>query len=360
MNRRVHTFVLVLTTLVMYGSLAVADTALEVLQATGHLSIHASLDRDKIIVPGQRVKLTLEVATDTWFTGGTRIRIPEVPGLVILQTEQFASNASERRGDDTWVIQRWTLDVYPQRAGEFTIDSLLLQIQVNAGEDGEAQGEIPVPAVHFSVAMPDSLATAGQWVASPDFTVRQSFDRDLAGLEVGDAFEQEILFEAADVPAMMLPAYEVERQPGLSAYPSPPILDNSANRGESRGSRTVRISYVAERPGEYLLGARDYFWWNTRKGELAVLSLPETRVSIAGSIGDTAPERSVYPDWRSILFALAGLLLLGIAGRVAYARIPARVGVGWKTLASRLARSWRRLRQPALATRLNPGNSAAE
>ena len=51
----------------------------------------------------------------TWFTGGTRIRLPEVPGLVILQTEQFASNASERRGDQNWVLQRWTLDVYAQR-----------------------------------------------------------------------------------------------------------------------------------------------------------------------------------------------------------------------------------------------------
>jgi len=46
-------------------------------------------------VPGQKVTLTLEIATDRWFAGGTRIGIPEVPGLVILQTEQFASNASE-------------------------------------------------------------------------------------------------------------------------------------------------------------------------------------------------------------------------------------------------------------------------
>ena len=93
----------------------VAATTLEELQAQGHLQVSASIRPDGTLVPGQKLSLVLEVATDRWFSGGTRISIPEVPGLVILQTEQFASNASEVRGGQSWVVQRWTLDVYPQR-----------------------------------------------------------------------------------------------------------------------------------------------------------------------------------------------------------------------------------------------------
>ena len=70
-------------------------SSIEELEASGHLHIESALTPQNGIVPGQKVTLTLEITTDRWFTGGTRIGIPEVPGLVILQTEQFASNASE-------------------------------------------------------------------------------------------------------------------------------------------------------------------------------------------------------------------------------------------------------------------------
>jgi hypothetical protein len=331
------------------------------LRASGHLQFDSYLNPEKNIVPGQRVGLTLEIATDTWFTGGTRIDIPEVPGLVILQTEQFASNASEIRSGQTWVIQRWTLDVYPQRAGDFTVESISLQVQVNAGEAGEVQGELYSSPLHFSATVPESLSTAEQWVAATAFTVSQSFDRELDGLIVGDAFEQEILFEASDVLAMMLPTYDAEHQTGLAAYPSPPLLDNKTNRGQSRATRSVRISYVVERPGKYVLGARDYFWWNTTSGELELLSLPETRISVAGSIGSTTAD-SPGPSFssRQILALTACFLALVTAGRLAYLYVPRLPWAQGSAFLASLARRWRLLRKPALAAQLNPGSSAED
>ena len=60
--------------------------------------------------------------------------------------------------------------------------------------------------------------------------------RDLEALQVGDAFEHEVRLEATDVLAMMLPAMKASPQPGLAAYPSPPRLDNSSNRGAARAT----------------------------------------------------------------------------------------------------------------------------
>ena len=95
----------------------VAATTVADLQAQGRLSIDASLSPTEDVVAGQKLALVIEIATDRWFSGGTRLAIPEIPGLVILQTEQFASNASETRGTQSWVLQRWTLDVYPSDRG---------------------------------------------------------------------------------------------------------------------------------------------------------------------------------------------------------------------------------------------------
>ena len=330
------------------------ETTVAQLLASGRLQLDSSIEPATGIVPGQRVKLTLEIATDTWFTGGTRIGIPEIPGLVILQTEQFASNASETRNGQTWVIQRWTLDVFPQRAGSFTIGALPLKVQVNDGQGGDAAGDVRSPRVDFSVAIPDSLATAGQWVAAPDFTATQSFDRSLKDLAVGDAFEQEIRFEASDVLAMMLPTYDVADRPGLAAYPAPPELENSSNRGQSRATRTTRISYVAEQPGEYLLGAREYPWWHTSSGELELLSLPETRIKV---LGEAIPANGPSFDAGKVLAGVAGIALLVLLLVRLLPRVP---GERVWALFRDLGRRWQALRRPALPRRLNPGSSAGE
>ena len=149
-----------------------ATDDIEALVTAGQLQIDAKLTPAGLVVPGQKLTLTLKIATDRWFSGGTRIKLPEVPGLVILQTEQFASNASERRGSQNWVIQRWTLDVYPQRTGDFSIPPISAQLKVNGG-DGDVEGTLTSPPVNVTVSLPESLADVAQWVATPDFTAEQ-------------------------------------------------------------------------------------------------------------------------------------------------------------------------------------------
>jgi hypothetical protein len=339
---------------------AFANSA-EKLVTDGHLEISSTAFPAEGIVPGQRVSLTLEIATDRWFSGGTRISIPEVPGLVILQNEQFASNASETRRGQSWVIQRWTLDVFPQRAGEFTIPPVTVRVKVNASELGDVEGELVSGATRFSVAIPESLSQANQWVAAPAFTVKQSFNRNLDELVVGDAFEQEVLFEASDVMAMMLPGYELEQLTGLAAYPSPAVLENSNNRGQTRASRRISISYVVESPGQFLLPARDYFWWNINSGELVLVSLPETRIEIAGA--STVEDKPTAHRWftpREAIALLLGMVLFALLLRLAWMALPHLPIARLKNKMSQLYSVIQDLRKPALARRLNPGSSAGD
>jgi hypothetical protein len=337
-----------------------APTLRELLDS-GHLELQAELTPAGTLVPGQKLTLGLTIATDRWFSGGTRISPPEVPGLVILQTEQFATNASELRGEQSWVLQHWTLDVYPQRAGEFTIPPVSARVKVNAGDAGDVEGALASPPVTFTVTLPAALAGVEQWVAAPEFSVSQRFDRSLEGLQVGDAFEREIVFEASDVMAMMLPALTPRDIPGLAAYPAPPVLDNSNNRGQTRASRRQRISYVVEAEGNYRLPAADFFWWDTGRGELQVLSLPATDITVGSGVGAATTatgSRAVTP--RQMLLATAGLVLLAILFRLARRLLPEVPLARW---ASALAWPWRKiqqLRRPALPERLNPGGSAGE
>ena len=72
------------------------------------VEIGARLQPAEGAVPGQRIRLEVTVATPRWFTAGTRIKLPEVPGLILMQNQDFAANATERRGGESWTVQRWS------------------------------------------------------------------------------------------------------------------------------------------------------------------------------------------------------------------------------------------------------------
>lgn len=361
MRRPAHCLALLLLLALATGAGgAAARLSVEDLVREGHLTLDSSLSPEGNVVPGQKLRLVLSVATDTWFAGGTRITVPEVPGLVILQNEQFAANASENRDGKAWVIQRWTLDVFAQRAGRFTVGPVKLRVEVNGGSGGNVTGVITSTPVSFEVTLPEALKDVDQWLASPRFTVRQRFDRDPGGLAVGDAIEQEVIFEASDVMAMMLPAYTPPEQDGLAAYPEPPALDNSINRGELKARRQTRISYVAEAPGEFVIPEREFFWWDTGNNELKVLSLPQTRIAVAGTAGATADTPRDGPDRAGVLRAalvLATLAAVLLLARIAWRLFPrAQCRAALRRARDTLA-EWRR---PALPDHLNPGHAGPD
>ena len=333
----------------------------ETLQAEGRLLVGAAVQPPGELVSGQKAALVLEVATDRWFSGGTRIDLPEVAGLVILQTEQFAANSSETRAGESWVIQRWTVDIYPQREGNSEIPPVALHLRVNHETVGEVAGTVYSPAVTMGARRPPGLEEGAHWVAAPRYEVEQHFDRELEGLVVGDAFEREIRFEAESVMAMMLPTFRAGDSPGLAAYPLPPQLDNSSNRGVTVARRVERVSYVVEAPGLYSLPAQDYFWWDTGSAELKLRSLPAVEFRVGGSAGDPVGAAQVARniDLRYIALGLAALVLFSLALPL-LRRLPQLPVERLLQPMRQLAALWHALRRPALPSALNPGSNAGD
>ena len=356
---RCEWLLLALLALLSTSLAAQPSQSLQGLQASGQLQLTSKLLPAGPLVPGQKAALSFRISTNRWFAGGARITLPEVPGLVILQTEQFASNASESRSGESWVVQRWSLDVYAQRAGDFTVPPVRLQIKVNTADAGNVEGELLSDPIQFSAQVPEPLAQAEQWVAAPSFTVNQQFSRSLQDLKPGDAFDQVIVFEAIDVMAMMLPTVTASGQPGLASYPSPPELTNDSNRGELTARRSRRITYVVEAEGQFHLPAREFFWWDTVNGKLQLLTLPATDITVGAGVAAAQKEGTTLAP-RQLLPVLAGLLLLGILVWIARRLLPQ---LPIQRLSRLLHTGWHHLqalRRPALPQKLNPDSSAGD
>ena len=342
----------ILATVLITLSWAAQALTIKDLQDAGRLSIDSSVEPATGIVPGQKIHLTIELSTDRWFSGGSRFSLPDVPGLIILQTESFANNASENRDGKNWVVQRWTLDVYAQREGQFVLPPIAVSVKVN-DEQGEVQGQLYTREIALSALQPTALEAAQQWVAAPKYEVRQSFDRSLEGLQPGDAIERKIYFVATDVMAMMLPTFSATQHQGLAAYTQPPQLSNVTNRGIAVARRTETISYMVETQGTYTLPALDYFWWDTVNEEATVLSLPAVTMIVGAGLGPKTESTlaKIFEMPQLSLRTLAYLLASVLALALLYRSAPRPALMRYlKTALSRL----RQLREPALPAHLNP------
>jgi len=326
--------------------------------AQGQFTVSSEISPSEPVVPGQRLKLIIKVATPRWFTDGTQIQKPEVPGLVILQTQDFAANASEQRDGQNWTVQRWILDVFATAPGRFTLPPIAVTVSVSTSPGRSIQGTALAPATQVVATLAPPLEGIEQWIASPELTLEQTLEGlpEDGVLAVGAAVRRQISIKAAQVMAMMLPPPAMDPVQGLQIYAEPPILRSDSNRGALNAERRDVVTYIATESGQTVLPEIRLQWWHTEQHRLTTVTLPAIPITVSDA-------RVIANDW-SAKALLTGKILAGfvlIALLVWWARRHTMLGQ-LKRIARRLRKQlikrWRQLRAPALAKRLNPDGSA--
>lgn len=264
------------------------EVSVQELLSSGDLQIRSWTEPTENIIVTQQVSLHIEVATSSWYTGGTRIGNLEIDGAVVLRREKFAVNSTRRSGDKTFTVQQWSLEVYPQRAGDYTIPATPLTLSI-AGEGGTSiQGQVMSPATSFKASYPAGISDLDNWIATDTFDVTENYNRALQGLSPGDAVQRQIVISADNVAAMMLPQLQAGQQSGLGVYQKPSQIADTSNRGTFRARRTETITYLIEKPGRYTLPAHTFYWWDLSRQRLESVTLPEQILEASGA--STGPD----------------------------------------------------------------------
>ena len=327
------------------------------------LELTTALEPSRTVVPGERVRVLISVATPRWFTGGTRLRLPEIPGLLLLQNQEFASNATERRGEETWTLQRWSVDAFATRAGNFTLQPIEVTASVSVAPGSEKTLTLYTKPQSFSVTIPQALAELdGPWIASPKVTIEQRVD-GANTVALGAAVKRTIAINADGVMAMMLPSFtqfdNANDIPNLQRYPEPPLLSNKATRGALNAKRVETTTYIATAPGDVRIPPSQLYWWNTTDASLQVLSTPDVQFTISGTVVARAEEKSgnavIWLGWLllALLSAVSAYWLWQNALTRAAGQILRRLHAWFKNNLQSLTAN-------PLPDRLNPGGSPAE
>lgn len=270
----------------------------------------------------QQITLYLELATNRWFTAGTRIGQFELPGVMVKQRSELATNFTQRRDGETWSHQRWELTLYPQQSGQFEIPAIAVRVTVAQPDGGSQPLTLTTRPQRFAAALPDpALTIGGRWLSASNLTLSQRWqnsadDQADGELRVGDAITRTVTASGQDTLSVLIPPLipVIDNDERVQAYPAQARLDDSQERGEYLSSREDQTTYIVQRGGELTLPALELIWWNSQTRQLETLTLP----------GQTLRVRHTPASWLAAygpgLAAVAGALALLVLMLLAIAR----------------------------------------
>jgi len=322
--------IIILCSLSAVSNFAVSAPTLKDLYQADKLRIKAWIDPRENIIARQQVKLQIEIATDKWFSGGTRVGNFEIKDAILLQRENFALNSSRNENNASWTVQQWTLVVYPQRGGVFEIPAIPVQLSI-AGENLESiVGELHTEPFSFAASLPEpmfqGMLEKTSWIVTSRFRINERFDKTFDDLKPGDAIVRSINMSAIDLPAMMLPDITLDNLQGIAVYPKPPQLTDKVNRGSYLAARSQIITYVFEKPGDYELAKQTFYWWNLETDTFETIEL-EARVMKVHDFAEIADGANPEPtaDWQHKIIGL-----IPVVAKTGFALV--LLAIGWALL----------------------------
>ncbi|MGY3947055.1 protein BatD [Aeromonas allosaccharophila] len=292
----------------------------------------------------QQITLYLELATNRWFTAGTRIGQFELPGVMVKQRSELATNFTQRQDGETWSHQRWELTLYPQQSGQFEIPAIAVRVTVAQPDGGSQPLTLTTRPQRFAAALPDpTLTVGGHWLSASNLTLSQRWqnsadDQADGELRVGDAITRTVTANGQDTLSVLIPPLipVIDNDEWVQAYPAQARLDDTQERGEYLSSREDQTTYIVQRGGELTLPALELRWWNSQTRQLETLTLP----------GQTLRVRHTPASWLAAYgpglaagvgaLTLLVLMLLAIARYYRHRPRP----LGWQYGAAIWCRQW--------------------
>lgn len=304
--------------------------------------VTVELAEDSAVV-GQPLVVRIKVLVPSFMPKPPVFPTLEVPGLMVRLPERAGGPVSEKIDGETWSGVQRAYRLYPLQAGAFQIPAQDLTLTLAGADPANPQVvQVPFEAFSFTATVPDGAEGLDPLILAAGFTLSQQVE-GAEGLEVGGAVTRTLTAKITGTTPVLIPGLTpAAEDPALRAYPDEPDVAESEDRGLLSGTRTERVTYVAQAPGDVVLPALELSWFNTGTGKVETASVPEQALTITGA--PLAAVGSGQGDMGRVLWALAGLVVLGL---IAWRLRPCATAVltGWRARwQASEAFAWRQLK----------------
>ncbi|MEZ5898911.1 MAG: BatD family protein [Hyphomicrobiaceae bacterium] len=288
--------------------------------------VRESLEPATGAVVGQHVVLRVDILFLNDMPRPPRVTLSEVAGLQAFRFETQGTTMSERIDGQSYIGQRFEFALFARRGGNFEIPPATITL---LNRDGDVIKTIDGKAVSFDVRVPPGIDPSQPVVATRNLTLSQQWDPDpKQSYKAGDALVRTISRSAEDVPGLAMRDLTFSAPEGVRVYVDPPDINDHVDRGDLKGQRVDRVTYVFERGGHFELPAVVQPWWELGSGKVKTAQADGVSVDVTAAATGGAPAgeaHSLSSDLARLarVAAIAALLVLAAIG------------------AARLSRNWR-------------------
>lgn len=263
---------------------------------------------------GQKVAFYVKLRGKGPFVGAASFSLPAVPRTVILKVgNPVVSN--EEIEDESWFVQTHEFVLFSQADGALEVPAFDVRYASRDSFTGPAKDyREQVPAIQFQIERPPESDPATFLVTTDSLKVTEQWDPTPGKTQQGAVFHRTITQNAEQVTGMALAPPPTKEPAGVSVHFDDPVITDDTERGAFAGSRSDRITYVLEEPGNATLPAIQYVWWNPDKQEYGSTTLPAAtfEVTAVATADDSAPANERDFSW------LLWLLVVLAAGGLCY------------------------------------------
>jgi hypothetical protein len=263
--------------------------------------VRAALDAEGAAWIGQQVVLKIELLTSGLSFSGQRIRLPDVPGALVLEDAVSTVKLSEPVEGETWQVLSYRYPVFAQREGLIDVAPARVTFAVSAGYGSEAVSfDLPTEALSFEVRSPPGVQQPAGLVTTTDFSLDVKVTPEPVDRRVGDAVTRTVTRTATAVSGMAFAPLPAPPVAGVTVYPGSPEVEDTSHRGDLVGKRVESVTYVLQQAGKVTIPGAALQWWNPDTEQLNTETIPALTFAVAAN-----PDLETGPD----LFAEA----LGLA-----------------------------------------------
>ena len=260
-------------------------------------------------IPGEMLSLRLTVLVPTFMPKPPVWPTLETPNLLVRLPEGSTGPTSKRIDGETWsgVTRRYLIS--PMIPGDFVLPSQDVAVTyADPGTNEPMQIVLRTGPIAFSGTIPEGAEGLDPFIAAERLELSETIDGTPEAMKPGDSVVRTVTATVEGVSPMFLPRLLPQIAiDGIAAYPAEPAVVEREDRGAIGGSRTERVTLVAEGGGSGDVPPVSLQWYNLRNGAIETAAVDGFAVSVDGP-----PIASGEPrDWRTILVVVAvGLVVL--------------------------------------------------
>ncbi|MGR5117705.1 hypothetical protein ACPV5Q_10420 [Vibrio astriarenae] len=266
-----------------FGGVA-AETAEQLLQ-TDNLRIKAWLGKDAstptdTFMVNQQATLYIEVGTTRWFTAGTRLGHLDIPNAIVKQRSSTATNYTEQINGETWSMQLWEVQIYPQVEGDYMVPSIPVQVSVSVGSRQSVTDKILTQPTSFVAEMPKPIPDQA-WFVGEQLAYSQNLqDITREQYKVGDSVTREVKISANNTLSILIPNLLSEQIDGVRLYNSPATRSDKYERGEYTSNYSQKQTAILQTGGEVTFPDIVFQFWNTKTNHLETIKIERQTLTV--------------------------------------------------------------------------------